>query len=158
MAIQVVTPGSGGQPVNQPQPNNNESGVNANGGVGVIKLSGLSSDVVVAATALCTAYGSDIEIINMILKTDATGFAGGTNVQVLTNDALGLANILVEAVSNLGGNKTVDLNSASVTKQRTVIEQNKQIQINSTVAPCTGAGVWNLYIEYRPLGSAGVLA
>lgn len=159
MAIAVVTPGSGGVVVNAPLGSGAESGVNASGGVGIVKVTGLSSDILTAsAKNLVTAYNGDIEILQMIVKTDATGLAGGTNFQLLTDNALGQANILVETVANLGANKTVDLNTASVTKQRTVIEQGKHIQVQNTVGNGTGAGVWTVYIEYRPLVPSATLA
>jgi hypothetical protein len=153
MAITKPVPGS----INAPIGSQQESGVNAFGGVNLIKFAGLSSDIVTAATNLGLVTGGDIEVMQMYFDTDATGLAGGTNVQILTDDAQGQANILVETVANLGGNKTVDINSASVTKQRRIIRQGKHLQINSTVAACTGAGVWNLYVLYRPCVQTAVL-
>lgn len=158
MAIATQTPGSGGLPINAPLGSGFESGVGAAGGVSVVKITGLSSDITVAAKNLLTAYNGDIEIINAIVETDATGLAGGTNFQLGTDDPVGLAVFLAETVANLGANKTVDLFSASVTKQRTIIHQGKHLQVSSTVAACTGAGGWQLYVEYRPLVSAGQLA
>jgi len=158
MAIAVSTPGSGGVPYNAPLGAGYESGVNAAGGVSVVKVTGLSSDVITTATNLLTAYNGDIEILNIILETGSTGFATSTNIQVLTDNAYGGANILVETRANLSANVTVDLNTASVTKQRTVIEQNKHLQINCTGSNSTGAGTWRLYVEYRPLVPGASLA
>lgn len=134
-------------------------GVNAtDGGVTIVETSVVSSAITTTAANLVTAYNGQVEITNIILKTDSTGLATGTNLQILTDNVAGQANILVETVSNLGANKTVDLNSASVTKQRTVIEQNKHVQINCTGSNCTGAGVVFIYIEYRALQNNGALA
>jgi hypothetical protein len=146
MAITKPVPGS----INAPLGSQQESGVNAFGGENILKISGLSSDIVLAATNIGTVTGGDIEIEQMLLDTDGTGLAGGTNVQILTDDTNGQANIMVETVANLGANKSIDLFTASVTKQRRVIRQGKHLQINSTVAACTGTGVWTLYVHYRP--------
>jgi len=153
MAITKPVPGS----INAPLGNQQESGVNANAGENVLKIAGLSSDIGTVAVSIATVTGGDVEIEQMILETDVTGLAGGTNVQILTDDAIGQANMLVETVANLGANKTVDMFSASVTKQRKIIRQGKHLQINSTVAACTGAGVWNLYVHYRPIVQTSVL-
>jgi hypothetical protein len=136
--------------VNQPLEGPAGGGPNTFGQPYISKVTGLSSDVVLAAQNLLTAYNGDIEIDNCILETDGTGFAGGTNVQLGTDDTIGLAVFMAETVANLGANKTVDINSASVTKQRTVIHSGKHLQISSTVGACTGAGVWNLYVVWRP--------
>src|SRR5712671_658273 len=111
MAITKPVPGS----INAPLGNQQESGVNANAGENVLKIAGLSSDIGTVAVSIATVTGGDVEIEQMILETDVTGLAGGTNVQILTDDAIGQANMLVETVANLGANKTVDMFSASVT-------------------------------------------
>ena len=135
--------------VNQPLEGPAGGGPNTFGQPYISKVTGLSSDVVLAAASLFTAYNGDIYVENCILETDATGFAGGTNVQLLTDDPIGLSVFFAEAVSSLGANATIDLNSAT-TKQRVVIHSGYHLQINSTVGACTGAGVWNLYVVWRP--------
>ncbi len=152
MAITKPVPGS----INAPLGSQQESGVNAFAGENILKISGLSSDIVVAATSIATVTGGDIEIEQMLFDTDATGLAGGTNLQILTDDT-GQANMMVETVANLGANKSIDLFTASVTKQRRVIRSGKHLQINSTVAACTGAGVWTLYVHYRPCVQTALL-
>jgi hypothetical protein len=87
--------------------------------------------------------------VQVILKTDSTGLAGGTNFVLSSNNAKGLANILVETVANLGANKTVDMFTASVTKIRTVLESGKQLQISNTVGAGTGAGTIDIYVTFR---------
>lgn len=139
---------------NAPLGNQFESGVNAYGGVVVAKFSGLSSDITTAAQNLATAYGGDISIENCIFNTDVTGLAGGTNLQLLNDNAIGLNIFFSHAVSGLSGNITKDFFTATVA-QRVVIANGKHFQINCTGSVCTGAGVWTLEIQYRPLlGSA----
>lgn len=156
MAISVVTPGTTGLPVNNPL-GSPQSGVNANGGVSVVEATGLSSDLLTTASTLFNAYNSDIEILNAFMQTDATGLAGGTHIKMLTTNTVGILDFWEETVANLGANATIDLYTASVVKQRTVVQQGKSITILSTVAACTGSGVWKVYIEYRPLGASGSL-
>jgi hypothetical protein len=153
MAITKPLPGS----INAPLGALQESGVNAYGGVNILKISGLSSDIGTTATNVATVTGGDVEIDNIIFETDATGLAGGTDLEFLTDDTIGLAVFWSEAVSGLGANATIDINTASVTKQRTVIHNGKHLQIASTVAACTGAGVWNAYVIYRPCVQTAVL-
>jgi hypothetical protein len=154
MAITKVYPGS----INAPLGALQESGVNAFGGVNILKVKGLSSDILSAsATNIATVSGGDIEIENIIVLTDATGLTGGTNLEFLTDDTIGLAVFWSEAISGLGANAAIDINTASVTKQRTVIHSGKHLQIQCTAAPCTGAGVWEAFIVYRPCVQTAVL-
>lgn len=146
MAITKPLPGS----VNAPLGTGAQSGVNVSGGVAMIKVQGLSSDIVVAPANVLTVSGGDVFIENIVVETDATGLAGGTNVQFSSDDPIGASNLLAETVANLGANKTVDINTASVAKQRATIRNGFHLRINSTAAPCTGVGVWNAVIQYRP--------
>lgn len=102
------------------------------------------------------AYG-DFQVVDVIIKTDSTGLAGGTNLVIASTNAKGLANILVEAVSNLGANKTVNIDTASVTKQKTVLENGAKIQISSTVADCSGAGTIDVYLVLEAIGSSSYI-
>ena len=155
MAITQVQPGSVNAPIGQGR---QESGVNLAGGVNVVKFTGLSSDVKhAAAINLATVFNGDVDIEQVILETDGTGFAAGTNVEVLTDDAIGLAVFFAESVANLGANKSVDMYTASVAKQRWAIRQGNHLQIQATVADCTGAGVWVLTVVYRPFVANALL-
>lgn len=160
--IAVATPGSSGNPVNQPLGVGNETGVNAFGGVGIVKVNGLSSDIPIstAPKSILTAYNSDIEIEEAILETDATGLAGGTTFELRKSDTLGLAVFISMAVSSLGANTTHGMTGTTpfTVAIPTVIPQGASIQIDSTVAACTGAGKWSLWIKYRPMTAAGSLA
>jgi hypothetical protein len=119
-----------------------------------------------ASTAIVTAgadltgasSGGDLEIEQIILRTDATGLATGTNVEIESNNALGLADILVEAVANLGANKTITLDNASVTKIRTILTSTKKLTIKSTVGNCDGAGNLHVSIKFRRLVAGATVA
>jgi len=123
------------------------------GPVFVIKKTVVSSTILTASAVDITGLssGGELEVVNVIVKTDSTGLAGGTNFQILSNNAKGLANIFVETVANLGANKTMDLNAASVTKIRTILESGKKLQVQNTVANGSGAGTIDIYIVFRRL-------
>lgn len=163
MAIAIATPGSTGNPVNQPLGVGNETGVNAFGGVGILKITGLSSDIPISTSPvnICTAYGSDIEIEDLIFSTDSTGLATGTTFEIRrSGSTMGLVVFISMAVSSLGANTThaMDGTTPFTVAIPSVILQGEHIQIDSTSAACTGAGKWNMWIKYRPMGAAGSLA
>lgn len=112
----------------------------------ILKKTITSSAITVAAQDLTSVSYGEFYVKNIILKTDATGLANATNFVIKSSNANGLVNILVEAVSNLGANKTVDMSSASVTKQPTVLESGKKLQFASTAAAGTGAGTVDVYM------------
>ena len=120
----------------------------------------LTSSAVVQAGVDITgaSSGGDLEIEQIIVRTDGTGLATGTNFVVKSDNALGLANILVEAVANLGANKTVNLGDASVTKVPTILTSTKKLIAASTVADCTGGGVVHLSIKFRRLVAGATVA
>ena len=162
MAIVTATPGSSGNPVNQPLGVGNETGVNAYGGVGILKKTGLSSDIPIstAPVNIATAFNSDIWIEDILLETDATGLAGGTTFEIRKSDTLGLAVFASMAVSSLGANTTHDFFGTTplTVAIPTVLPQGATLQIDSTAAACTGAGKWSMWIRYRPMTAAGSLA
>lgn len=102
--------------------------------------------------------GGELLIEDVILKTDGTGLAGPTNFRILSNNAKGLAAILEEAVSNLGANKTVNLDTASVVKQRTILESGKKLQFLGTASAGTGAGTVQVTAVLRRLAPGAVIA
>lgn len=154
----AITVGQGGS-INAPLGNISEQGVGLNAAAGraIILVTGLSSDIPISsAPANILLCYEDIYIENVTMLTDATGLATGTNFQLLTDDAAGLANIFVTTVASLGTSKTIDgATVASGSYQKTVIHKSKHLQISSTGAACTGTGVWYLYIQYLPLSFRG---
>ena len=125
-----------------------------------LKKTVTSSAILLASAVDITGVSSsgELAIEDVVVKTDATGLAGGTNFELKSNNAKGLANIFVETVANLGANKTVDLTGASVAKIRSVIETGKKLQVQSTVADCTGAGTIDIYVKLRRLTAAATIA
>lgn len=112
----------------------------------ILKKTIVSSTIKTTVQDLTSVAYGDFYVKNVIVKSDSTGLAGGTNFTIKSDNANGLANILVEAVANLGANKTVDMSSASVTKQPTVLESGKKLQFLNTAAVGTGAGTVDIYM------------
>ena len=136
------------------------------------KITVTSSKIKTAtATDISAAATGDLAITAMFVKTDATGLAGGTNFQILTNNSKGLANVFVETVANLGANQTkmfpvgsanADTTTAdgtpSVTSLPTILEAGKKLQVQNTSADGTGAGTIDIYIKFeRVVENADVL-
>lgn len=113
----------------------------------ILKYTITSSDITTAAKNLTVpANAGDLLIKNVIVKSDSTGLAGGTNFQLLTNNAKGQANFFVTSVASLGANQTVDFSTATVTHEQTVLESGKVIQYSNTAAVGTGAGTIDIYL------------
>jgi len=128
-----------------------------------IKKTLTSSSITTAAQDLTSvAVGSqELFVRQIILKTDATGLAGGTNFVISSTNAKGTVNIAVETVANLGANVTKVLATVSpagdtttsdagftVTAAPTVLESGKKLQYNMTSSVGTGAGTVDVYVEF----------
>jgi hypothetical protein len=155
MAITKPVPGS----INAPLGSQQESGVNAFGGVNILKIRGLSSDLTTVAQNIATATGGDVEIEDIIVMTDATGIVGPTTFELLSDDAIGLAIFASMAVSSLGANTTHDFGGSTplTVYGKRVIHNGSHLQVLGTVAVGTGAGVWELFVQYRPCVQTAVL-
>lgn len=124
----------------------------------VFKKSGLvSSAVVTAGVAISGASTGLLKIQDIIVQTDGTGLAAGTNFQITSNNADGLATLFAETVANLGANKTMNLVNASVTKTGGVLESGKTLTAKCTVTNCTGAGLIDVYIVFKRLTANAVV-
>jgi|SRR5882762_1639523 len=110
----------------------------------IVRKTIVSGTITVAFQDLTSLAFGDFYINNIIAETDNTGLLGPTNFQIISTDTVGQPQVLVETVANLGPNKTVDLFSASVVKQRTILRNGKKLQFNGTVAP--GVGLGAIYI------------
>ena len=111
--------------------------------------------------ALTTAATGDLGITQVVVKTDATGLAGGTNFVIGSTNAKGVANIAVETVANLGANITKSYGNPpagdtttsdggyTVTSLITVLEAGCNLWVNSTSADCTGAGTIDIYVKFE---------
>ncbi|HUS92160.1 MAG TPA: hypothetical protein VM695_09945 [Phycisphaerae bacterium] len=105
--------------------------------------------------------GGALTIEDVILQTNATGLATGTNVIFYTNNANGdggTTGFLQEAVANLGANDTVELAAASVNHQHAVLESGKKISVKATGAHCDGAGTIDVYIKFSRHVAAATIA
>lgn len=138
----------------------------APGSTFVVKKTITSSAITTSAQALTSVASGELEIVQVIVKTDSTGLAGGTNFEILSDNAKGVANILVETVANLGANVTKTLmgNSAAgdtttsdatptVTALATVLEAGKKLQFKNTGSVGTGAGKIDVYVTFRRVTS-----
>ncbi len=106
-----------------------------------------------AATDLTSVASGDLIVEKVILTTDATGLAGGTNFEISVNgEAYGIDKPIVEAVSNLGASAlrksgyaiaadTTNDNHITVTNGIPfVLQAGDKLQYGSSGADCTGAG------------------
>ena len=111
--------------------------------------------------ALTTAATGDLGITQVVVKTDATGLAGGTNFVIGSTNAKGVANIAVETVANLGANITKSYGNPpagdtttsdggyTVTQLVTVLEAGKKLQFNNTAGAGTGAGTIDVFVQFE---------
>lgn len=106
-----------------------------------------------AATDLTSVASGDLVIEQVVLATDATGLAAGTNFEISVNgETYGIDKPIVEAVSNLAGSaqrqypsqvagETTNDNQITVTcAVPIVIQAGDKLQYGSSGADCTGAG------------------
>lgn len=111
-----------------------------------------------AATALTGAADGQLALLDVIVKTDSTGLATGTNFQLLTDNAKGLAVFFSTAISGLGASKTIDFANASVTKIKTVIEDGKVVKQQNTVADSTGSGTADVWMLFERIDDDATIA
>jgi hypothetical protein len=118
----------------------------------------LVSSAIVQLGVAVTGVSSigELAISQVILKTDATGLAGGTAIQLTTTNAKGAGIFAQETVANLGASATVS--SPSAVNKKDVVEVGAAILAYSTVADCTGAGTIDIYIEFERLTAGATIA
>lgn len=130
-----------------------------------VKKTITSSGITTSAQDLTSvANRGDLRIVEIIVKTDSTGLAGGTNFTILSDNAKGVVNILVETVANLGANITKVMSGGgtaadtstsdarpSVTALPTVLEAGKKLQYLNTGSVGTGAGTIDVYVTFERL-------
>ena len=121
-----------------------------------------SSDIITTAADLTGVANGDLIIEQVILATDATGLATGTNFQLnISGETYGEDKPIVETVANLGANITRSLihgsddrtndRFLSVTGTPFILEAGAKLQYSSTVADCTGAGKVAILIKFTRL-------
>ena len=126
-----------------------------------VKKTMISSAVVQTPAADLTGVSTigELALEDIIIKSDATGLATGTNIEIKTNNAKGILAAMVTIVSGLGGAvKSVDLINASVSHQQTILEVGKKLTINSTAADCDGSGTVDIYMKFRRLTREAAIA
>lgn len=127
---------------------------NFNQGRFTIKKTITSSDIKTATDLDVTqvlqgAVGAIIK--DVVVRTDGTGLADGTNVSLKVSDGTTAIAFFTEAVANLGADAIVDLANASVTGIKAPISYGEKVVIDCTVADCTGDGTIDVYIEFEKL-------
>ena len=106
-----------------------------------------SSDITITAADLTGVANGDLIIGQVILATDATGLAGGTNFQLnISGETYGADIPIVETVANLGASTTRSFISTPF-----ILEAGAKLQHSSTVANCTGAGKVAILIKFTRL-------
>lgn len=120
----------------------------------------LTSSAITQAGVDVTAVSTvgDIQIIDVTIQADATGLAAGTSFTLECNNTKGSAVFLSTAVSGLGANTLMDLDSASVVSKTVVLESGKKVVAKCTVADCTGTGTVDVYLVCRRLNNGASLA
>lgn len=103
-----------------------------------------------AATDIFTASGN-VLVNSITIQTNATGFAGCTNLNLLTDQTNGAATLAARVVStDLGANKTVNFATGGATTLAApfALADTKKLQLEGTVADCTGAGTGTVTVNY----------
>jgi len=135
--------------------------VGASGQPFIVKKALVSSTVLTTGVDVTGAAGvGDIFIDDIVMQTNGTGLATGTNFTLEKDAGTGLLTFFSEAVASLGANKTEDLQSGSViaTTGPIVLETGQKIVARCTNAHCDGAGTITLWIKARRAADGATLA
>ncbi len=113
-----------------------------------------SSTLTTSDVNIFESVGNGLLIEDVIVTTDGTGLASGTNFVIKANGVT----IFSTAISGLGANATKDLRGASVTGiQATIPQGTKYITVANTAAAGTGAGIATVTICARKLDSSATI-
>ena len=102
--------------------------------------------------------GGALALTDVIMQTNATGLAAGTNFQIKANNSSGAVLVLVTTVASLGAQASMDMAGANVSKYHAVLETGKKLTADCTVADCTGAGTLTIYMKFERLATAATIA
>lgn len=143
--------------------------VKASGSTFWVKKTITSSALTTTAQDLTSTATGQLFIKEVIVKTDATGLAGATNLEILTNNAKGVVNVFVEAVSNLGASVTKVMSAGAIqaetttsdahptiTALPTVLEAGKKMQFIGTSSAGTGAGTIDVFVCFERIDENAV--
>lgn len=135
-----------------------------------VKKTITSSAITTTAQALTSGSTGQLCVTNVIVKTDATGLAGGTNFVIASTNTKGVVNIAVETVANLGANITKSFGNPTagdtttsdggftVTSLVTVLESGQHITFNNTVGAGTGAGTIDVFIRFERIDEGALIS
>lgn len=91
------------------------------------------------------AASGNVVIEDIIIETDATGLAAGTNFTIEKDGGSGVLTFFAETVANLGGNATEVLSTGSVTASNgTTLDSGQKLVAKCTASNCTGTGTITL--------------
>jgi hypothetical protein len=135
------------------------SALGAIGTTHIIQKTLTSSAVVQAGVDITGVSSGTLLLEDVVMSTDATGLATGTNFTIESDNANGVAVFFGETVANLGANKTESLATGSVTSiAGVVLETGKKFIAKSTVADCTGAGTITITFKFRRVTAGATIA
>jgi len=127
------------------------------GGVFWIKKTLTSNEITIGGVDITnTSQGGELVIEDIILQTDSTGLAGGTNFLITSDNSKGAPTILSHAVSSLGANVTLNLSAATV-KSPCVLEIGRKLMAKMTVSNGTGSGTIDVRIKFRRLAAGATI-
>lgn len=114
------------------------------------------------SAAITSAASGALLIESITLETNSTGVAGPTNVEISTDNSLGLTGAgapnALAAVSGLGANKTVNIRDAANEVVPFVLESGKKIFVHGDDAAGTGAGTVRITIAGRRITAGASIA
>ena len=104
--------------------------IKAVGGTFWVKKTITSSALLTTAQDLTTVATGQLFIKEIVVKTDATGLAGATNFEILSNNAKGVVNIFVETVANLGANITKVMSGGAIQAETTTSDAHQPLPLS----------------------------
>ena len=123
----------------------------ANANLFYIQKDIVSSTLTTSDVNIIETIGNGILVEEIIVRTDGTGLAGGTNFQIKADGILSF----VETVANLGASKAIDFKNASVLgKKVPILSGTKYLSVSNTVGVGTGSGVISVIVAFRKLDSS----
>lgn len=107
-----------------------------------------------------TASGGDVLIENILLETDGTGLATGTNFTIEKDGGTGVLTFLSQVITGLDeGNEQVDMKNASVvSSQFAILDSGQKLVAKCTGSSCTGSGVIDVTLVCRRIADTSAVA
>lgn len=125
----------------------------------IVKKDLISSNIVQTTVDITGAASGALYLEEILFETDGTGLAAGTNIEVQTDNGVGLATVCSETVANLGADKTVKGSAGSVLAFAGLhLLTTKKLVMDVTVADCTGAGVLTTTLIFKRITAGATIA